>query len=286
MSLPVTSATEPSRPATASCPSEEQERSAEPRWEEPHPGQRLPNLAESASPSWGERSVNIESPCLPSGGEYRGGMTAKAYTDHRSHRYRIQRSSFVKRDVRVRRHLKAQSRPVQEYERRNLIGLGLGDSTIKAKETPIVETQPRISVDTEFDEDTGTDISMETEAATLCTDDTLVPVSTPSLPLALADLSHFLEDYPADADTRPATLLGPDAFSDARSEDMYGWDAELDRKLMTDDGRKRPLAAHPFSNTMKRGNIGARKLFQRVFSLGNPRATTDFDADLRASVAN
>lgn len=247
-------------------------------WEEPHPGQRLPGLTESTPPSWGQRYVGAVA-----AGEFRNGMAAKGYHDPRGHRYRIQRPFTVRKDIRVRRHPKASVRRVETHDAKNS---GPSCSTVNIEPVPenTAEAQPRPSVDADGDVATITDAGTEAEVATVVTEQTPVPPHARPSHGALGDVSNLLDICEDDDTFRPATALDPSALRPGPCEDMYGWEAELDRKMTDEQGKDAP-GLHSLATSVRRSNQGARRLIHRVFSMG-PSQTGEFNPGRRASTAN
>ncbi|SPO05783.1 uncharacterized protein DNG_08470 [Cephalotrichum gorgonifer] len=251
-------------------------------WEEPHPGQRYLGPSETTRPGPGERYVEAESHGALSGGEYRNGMTAKVYPDHRDQRYRIQRPFMVRKDIRIRRHPKA---PARRLEACDIKADGPSSSSVNVTPLPepVAERPPKISLDTD-DTVTMTDVGTEVEIGTNSTDRTLIPAPTSSpCCAALNDVSNLLGIYTNDDDDRPAA---PEPLPHIScDEDMYGWDAELDRRMSATENRRSAPGLHTLATSVRRGNEGARKLIHRVFSVG-PTSASEPNTDRRNSVAD
>ncbi|MBE3047932.1 hypothetical protein IMZ48_36560 [Candidatus Bathyarchaeota archaeon] len=251
-------------------------------WEEPHPGQRF--MTEATAQSWAQRHAGAGA-----AGEFKNGMAAKGYHDHRGHRYRIQRS-FTRRDIRVRRHVKAPMRRVEAHDAKST-GPGCSLVNVEALPGSTAEAQRRVSVDadgdtatiTDGDTATITDAGTEAEVATIVTEQTIVPPYARPYG-ALGDVSNLLGICEDEDDYRPATALDPSALRAGPCKDMYGWEQVLDRKV-PDGQRKDSPALHSLATSVRRSNQGARRLIQRVFSYGSSSGD-EFSPGRRASTAN
>ena len=280
MPSPTFSATGHPEPTPSLSSSEWHNQPSGNHWEEPHPGHLLPGLTESTPPSWGHRYVGAGV-----AGEFRNGMAAKGYHDHRGHKYRIQRPFTVRRDIRVRRHHKT---PVRRVETHDAKSGGPNCSLVNIEPLPenTAEAQPRdSSVDADGDTATITDAGTEAEVATTVTEQTLVPSHARPSHGALGDVSNLLGICEDDEDYRPVTALDPSALRAGPCEDIYGWEAELDRKMSASDRRKDTPGLNSLATSVRRSNQGARRLIHRVFSMG-PSQAGEFNPGRRASTAN
>lgn len=81
----------------------------------------------------------------------------------------------------------------------------------------------------------------------------------------LSDLSGYLPTPSRSCEEMPpATTQGPDAFCHTTShEDIWGWEAELERRTQGNDFDSFPL-------TYRRANGTRANLLQRVFKAGSP----------------
>ena len=165
-------------------------------------------------------------------------------------------------------------------------GPGCGSVTVASLPETTAEAHPKDSINGDGDTATITDASTEVEVATVVTEETLVPPQR--MRCTLGDVSNLLGicEGNDEADDRPATALSPGQLRPGPSEDMYGWEAELERKMSADEQRKDTLAFHSLATSVRRSNQGARKLIHRVFSTGPSSAAGEFNPGRRASTAN
>lgn len=250
-------------------------------WEEPHPGRRLSSLPELNPSGWDDKCARFEGRWLPCGGEHRSGMAAKARSEQGYCRYRIQRLSFTKRPMRPNRfqtHTKVRrcsaEDGTQEAHRTRLCP---GAPVTQPKDSMVIDALSRLSAELESDMESRTDVSMETYSPTLCADDMLAPISSLSLPISFAELSHLFENLPIDGSNYPMAPFESYEIANMALEDVYGWEAELDKILLVQNRRRYLAALRGVTSTMKKGNVGARKLFQRVLNFGrDPAADATF----------
>lgn len=250
-------------------------------WEEPHPGRRLSSLPELNPSGWDDKCARVEGRWPPCGGEHRSGMAAKARSEQDYCRYRIQRLSFTKRPIRpirfqsytkVRRCSAEDG--AQEVHRTRLCP---GRPVAQPQDSMMIDALSRLSAELESDMESRTDVSMETYSPTLCADDMLAPISSLSLPISFAELSHFFENLPMEGGSYPMACFESYDKANMGLEDVYGWEAELDKQLLVQNRRRYLAALRAVTSTMKRGNVGARKLFQRVLNFGrDPAADANF----------
>lgn len=277
--MPFSAAVHPAR--TSFDASEQPSQLRDHAWEEPHPGHRLPGVTERIPPRWGQRYVGA---AAGAAGEFRNGMAAKGH-DRRTHGYRIQRPFMVRRDIRIRRHPKVSVRRSEAHDPK-IDGPGCSSVTVAPLPETTVEARPGDSIDDDGESTTMTDSGTDVEVATVVTEQTLVP-PTQRTRCTLADVSNLLGICEGgDEDDRPATALSPDQLRPGPCEDMYGWEAELERKLSADDNRNDTPALHSLAMSVRRSNQGARKLIHRVFSMGPSSAAGQVHPGRRASTAN
>ena len=280
--MPFSTSPNTGQPAPTSSPSASEGpcQAAVQRWEEPHPGQRIPGLIESLPPSWTQRYAGVGA-----AGDFRNGMAAKGYHDHRGHRYRIQRPFMVRRDVRIRRNPKTATRRSETLDKATG---GSSGTPVNMESLPDNATEARPIEYAGGDGDTATitEAEAKVEVATTGTDQTLVPSTSRSSRCTLGDVSNLLGICEEGDDGRPATALGPREPNAGPCEDVYGWEAELDRKMLVDDQEKDSPAFHSLATSVRRSNHGARKLIHRVFSIGPSSAAGEVSSGRRASTAN
>lgn len=250
-------------------------------WEEPHPGRRL----SYHGPGSGERAVGAGLLQTNEGG--RGGMAAKREIPYRQH------GKLVRKNIKIRTRV---PKPI------TISTKVTGELGVKS--APIPETQSMLSspastrmllsaairteehVPDPIDTETETEVEGEADAQMSCDETDIDGASTPTLtgppvPFALTDFSNLLGiTLDAGDDRDSVTVVDPDAFCHAgASEDMYGWEAELERKLQ-------PGTPCTCDHTLeyRRGWIGGKRgLLHRVFSLG--QAPRELSTDVsRASM--
>jgi hypothetical protein len=211
-------------------------------WDEPHPGVPMPLQEGSGTPASGG---------LPSEA-YRGDMAAKGYG------YFKYKTGVARRYARptMRPHLK---RSETSYSARRA---QLGTAPSAAEPTP---SPHESSVDLTPDTDMGDPLT----PSTLCD---LRPHS-----LDLGPVSRITDLAPqgkcSNASSVTVLELGPNPGA-APSADLYGWEAELNRKLQGTSPYHSPVVCPLFGNDEgeQRCHTGhKRNLFQRVWSLGDVR---------------
>lgn len=290
MPLSTSSAIEHPAPTPPLGPPEESNQPRDQHWEEPHPGQRLSGVTEWTPPRWASRyvGVGVGAPAYHAlnGGECRNGMAAKGFHDPRGHKYRVQRQSLMRKDIRVRRPAKASVRRLDVY---NTKSDGPSSSSVNVEPLPeiaTVEAHPRISIDSDADTSIITDAGTDVEVATTVTERTLVPGATKPSSCGLVDVSNLLGIYEDDDCDRPVSPLDPDALCPGPCEDTYGWEAELVRKASGHEHRKDSPALDALATSVRRSNQGARKLIHRMFSMGPSSGAGELNMARRASAAN
>lgn len=229
-------------------------------WEEPHPG----------SP------IRLDAGGIHSGGG-RGGMAAKGYGPYtRGRQSGARRRSRARARSMVVRPLEIPSRleEKQEKQQPEILSaplptspmLSLGE-TLLLQRVDSCETVETVQAPTVTDAGSETDsgATLRTSVELLIADakETLSP-GIPSPCLTFTDFSNFTGE--ATSETKPTdfgtlTVYDPDAFGDTLAEkDVYGWDAELERKLQ--GGYQIATCTLRPPGGFKRGFI------QRVFSFG------------------
>lgn len=246
------------------------------RWEEPHPGRRLSYPMETTA-SWVAGLHRTDGGC---GGD----MTAEEYDDHcRRHE---ERSGLVRRPIRARTRdptSKSKSKLLtipthvpRERETRNAhlparprLGLAHDSPAPSPLSASTVGCAAQaMEVDTDTDTEIGTQPSTDERHG-----DELRgwKTSTPQA-LCFTDYSGILQIQAGaqDDDTRSVTVVDGEIYCHpAQAEDLYGWEAELDRKaalgiLAPNFGRPCPCDRLQY----RRANGARRNLMRRVFSLG------------------
>lgn len=246
-------------------------------WEEPHPGQRISDSTNPTTSSWGQKYAGAGAT-----EGIRNGMTAKGLLhDRRAHRYRIQRPFLVRRNVRLRRHARAPARRLGQYDAKN----GSSSfSVVDIEPSPDILTgaHPRDPIGG-GEASTVTDADTEVEVATMVTDQTLVPLSNQSSRCTLGDVSNLLGTCEA-GDYQPVTALNPGGLHIGPCEDVYGWEAELGRKMSAREQKTDMPGFHTLASSVRRRNEGAKKFIHRVFSASS--GISDLSRGRRASTAN
>jgi hypothetical protein len=241
-------------------------------WEEPHPGLRL-SFPLEASSGWDERTAVSDISQTDEGG--RGDMAVKGHGPYHSGGKLVRRSikvrtrNFTPKPITIPTHVseepESKSAPLPQL--RSV--LSSPTSTIKVK-------SPAATISTHVME---VDADLETGPPTRCEDadcsDQPTPMS-PKLPCGLKDLSNLLgitiepeieQDLITVIDPEAASLTTPD-------DDMYGWEAELDRKAQVGVPSPGPVDLYNCDEHLqyRRANGNKRSLLHRVFSLGgSPR---------------
>lgn len=284
-------------PTVSAAPSSmvEAQQHAQCPWEEPHPGQRLTHVSETAQPVWGHHAwgpnagtIGLRRLPLASilqGGEWRDGMAAKGTSAH----YLNNRPWMVRRSIRVRgktgtpRPLKlplngasdsgSRSAPIMASAER-LVGSSGSATTIRASTAPSSPTMTDETQDSEVDTVMAADMEAETDGGATCTDATETDDSSPSssstpMPYPLNDVSNLLDMSSGEAEggVETVAIVDPDRepyYIASATSDVYGWEAELDRKLSMEARR----AADVDDSQSRRSLWTGRNLLQRVLSIG------------------
>jgi hypothetical protein len=125
----------------------------------------------------------------------------------------------------------------------------------------------------EVDTDADTEADTLIEMATTCTEETEVePLQNFSpTPFRLTDFSNLIGITASDdQDDAVITIVDPDAFAHASpDDDLYGWEAELERKLNSAMPSPCPPGVYSLSQPFPYHveNAGKRRLLHRVFSI-------------------
>ncbi|KAI1495249.1 hypothetical protein F5X96DRAFT_1511 [Biscogniauxia mediterranea] len=131
---------------------------------------------------------------------------------------------------------------------------------------PLPDPLRTVEIDTDTETEVGTEIGTYVDEVGL--DPTKL---TPASQSSLSDFSNFLGISRLDDDDTSVTVVDPDTFSRANSvDDLYGWEAELDRKINCEVTTANTLCeCHrcPYRRT----DGGRRSLLHRVFSTSGKR---------------
>lgn len=263
-------------------------------WEEPHPGQRL-SCPTDTTTDRGERTMAGGVGVPHAVGVCRGDMTAKGYG-------LLYRSSYPPRQWLPRRHARIKIRktallkpltiPTRVPEEadtkaegtapppRPSYGVGAtapGMPVLPPLDfgggTPIADAAQSLEVDTDAESDAESATEVAT-AASICETDgdesTIRCAVSPAL--RPSDFSNFLGIMMGvdGSDGSSVTIVDSDAFSHAAHEDdLYGWEAELDRKSGATISVHGTDICYCDRFQYRRANGGRRSLLHRVFSLGS-----------------
>jgi hypothetical protein len=291
--------------SAAACPSVEPQPHARTSWEEPHPGQRIAHVIESAQPAWGHaRDYGSRLRAFAASGEHRDGMAAKGMSLRYSYRpWAVRRSILMRSRTGAPRPLKlplfaafdggSKSAPIVCSAER-LVSSPASASTVKASTAPTSPAatlkEPDLDMATvlEGGMEAGMEADMEADmdGATTCTDATETDGSSPSssppppplVACALNDVSNFLGASTGPAETHDDAVTIVDSEPDSlcvlsSGLDAYGWEAELERKLRVQTERLCTPDEGPdavgMSGGQPRRNLWRRgNLLHRVISLG------------------
>jgi len=255
---------------------------SESNWEEPHPGQRL-SFPLEAGPirDVGNAAIGL----YQTYEDVRGDMAAKGL---RPFRYN---GKLVRRNIRVRtRNLTPNapktSHPIPAGNESGGVEISKNhkddrSSTISTAKllstaTSLTHTHERGS-DTEAGTTTTSNACpAETELGHHAT----ASVVNRIISYDLTDLSNYLGIVADTGDRDSITVIDSDSTHVPSVEDLYGWEASLERKLLTGSGMPGPESVNPNfidgNYRYRQVNGNKRSLLHRVFNLGNgPRDTLD-----------
>ncbi|KAE9573132.1 hypothetical protein CGCF415_v013181 [Colletotrichum fructicola] len=239
-------------------------------WEEPHPGKRLP-LAGANQET--EKVANAGSYHLNGG--RRGGMAAKELTP-----YNPNRPWLVRRPIRVRARtntpvpLKITTEISEDHDAKSAPRPAVRDIHVHSA----METTATVNDECESGtEKTDAHIVNVSGKADMKPSDLPLPASPP-IDCQFTDLSNLLginvhsEENIAVDNAEPGTYchVAPD-------EDLYGWDAELDRQSKQSSPPLPCQYDHEYQ--YRRTSLTKRSLLHRVFSMGP--IPKDIDIEVR-----
>ena len=246
-------------------------------WEEPHPGSRL-SYSSDASARWCVKTDGADTNCTD-GGCSRGAMAAKGDFPYDYYPNTNRRPWLVRRDVRTRaRH--QLPKPLSISNQGSCEGPDMRSAPLPPTTTGDILNSPPapavnigVSAIDSAKRSLEVDIDGETEAGTDGDQSTIRGESSSiSSPLNFTDFSNHLgiHMYRDDGDDASITVVDSDAFSHMSPDsDLYGWDAELDRKSQLDC---QTTDGHDYSRYgnlhYRRANGGKRSLLHRVLSIG------------------
>ncbi|KAI0121441.1 hypothetical protein F4776DRAFT_216846 [Hypoxylon sp. NC0597] len=234
-------------------------------WEDPHPGERL------QIPLGVSAGLHIYPQTIT--GNAMGGVAVKARSPH------CENGPFMTgRSVRGRHRnakpkpLKIPAKVVEEPETKNnpLVApqpCGFINTISPLHFLPLSEPLPRL----EFETDTETEVGIETGTLTGDADTDCTRLSAVSQP-HLSDFSNYLGiSQREEDDDASVTVVDSDAFMRGNSDDdVYGWEAELDRKMKC---RVSTDSTCPCHYEYQRTDGGRRSLLHRVFSVPGRRVS-------------
>ncbi|KAI6086565.1 hypothetical protein F4821DRAFT_125990 [Hypoxylon rubiginosum] len=205
-----------------------------------------------------------------------GGVAAKARCAHHENGWTTRRSERGRYRNTIPKPLKIPAQVPEEPE---------------AKSAPLVSSQechldpisplqllplPEPLQPLEFETDTETETD-SAETGTLVSDADTEQVTLTVTETHLSDFSNYLgiSQQKVDDDDSSVTVVDSDAFTRASSvEDLYGWDAELDRQVKCGISKINSMCSCRFPCSKTDG--GKRGLLQRVFSTPVRRANSGF----------
>lgn len=252
-------------------------------WEEPHPGNKLSYSMDVSAGRCGENDGDGTD--HTDGGCTRGAMAAKGDLSYHYTANGIHRPWQVRRDIRARArsHLpKPLTISGQEGcegpETRSAPLMRVVDSTFNSNiVSPIHIGAPTIESVTStlnMDIDSDTEVGIDCDQSTIAAE-----TSSISSPGHLTDFSNHLGIHmrSEDSDDASITVVDSDAFSHMSPDsDLYGWDAELDRKSQLEYPACENTAYKNYEDLhYRRANSGKKSLLHRVLSIGTmpPRPT-------------
>ncbi|KAI1759498.1 hypothetical protein GGR53DRAFT_527256 [Hypoxylon sp. FL1150] len=227
-------------------------------WEDPHPGERF------SVPLGVSAGLHIYP--QTTSGDAMGGVAAKARCAHYDNGWTTRRSSRGRYRNTVPKPLKIPDQVLEEPEAKSAPLV----SSQKCHFNPLSPLQPL-----EFETDTETETDASTETGTLVGDADTEQASLNVTESHFSDFSNYLgKSHKVDDDDSLVTVVDSDAFRRASSvEDLYGWDAELDRQIKCGFGKTNSMYCR---FPCGKADDGKRSLLQRVFSTPVRRANTGF----------
>ncbi|KAG7048019.1 regulator of G-protein signaling [Colletotrichum scovillei] len=232
-------------------------------WEEPHPGKRLPLAASEAGSEI--KKVAFAGPQHINNGGCKGGMAAKEFSA-----YHNPRPWMVRRPIRVRSRTNtpAPLRITTEIsEDAKLKPISVHKMGIISPAAPTPAIPPAVPEDS--GEPTGRGVCDEFTAKEVDASQLPLPASPP-IDCRFTDFSNLLginvhpppeDEAVAMANDEPASYCHA-----APDEDLYGWDAELERQSQ----QSSPILPYACDDDYqyRRTSMTKRSLLHRVFSMG------------------
>lgn len=237
-------------------------------WEDPHPGERL------SIPLGMSAGLHIYPQTIS--GDAMGGVAVKArgaYQDHGP--CLIRRNSRGRHRNTMTKPLKIPAKVLEEPEMKGISLVPSQQFHLNPISPLHILPLPEPLQPLDFETDTDTEVGVETGTLTSDADTdqfnmTSISQTHPS------DFSNYLgilqgED---DDDNASVTVVDSDGFTRANSDDAYGWEAELDRKINYKIGGADSMC--PCRYQYQKADGGKRGLLQRVFSTSGRRVNSGF----------
>ncbi|KAI0010605.1 hypothetical protein F4779DRAFT_627051 [Xylariaceae sp. FL0662B] len=235
-------------------------------WEDPHPGERLP-IGPHAGLHNHPQTIS---------GDAMDGMAVKARSAYQDNGpWMVRRSVRIRHRNVVPKPLKIPAEVPEEPDAKSapLISTRRCDSTTPASSfllLPPPEPLRSLEIDTDTETEAGT------EAGNFCYEKDISRVDTAAVSQTdLSDFSSYLGISPrGEDDDSSVTVVDSEAFTRTSSvEDLYGWEAELDRKMKCDTGNT-ACSMCPCRYQCRGADNGKRSLLHRVFSGPGRRLST------------
>ncbi|GKT49428.1 uncharacterized protein ColSpa_09609 [Colletotrichum spaethianum] len=244
-------------------------------WEEPHPGRRLPLTAAEEASRDAEKMALAGSQHIDGG--CNGGMAAKELNP-----YRNSRPWLVRRPIRVRSRtpvpLKITTQIADDAKLAPMPAVRIIGAPSPAMATPAVpEAVPETESETP-DAEVGAEPAAAAAAAVDLKPSELPLPASPPIDCQFTDFSNLLgisvQPPPEEESVVVANSETGSYCHAAPDEDIYGWDAELERQSQ----HSSPTLACPYDQDYqyRRTSMTKRSLLHRVFSMGN--SPKDFDS--------
>ncbi|WQF81465.1 hypothetical protein CDEST_06479 [Colletotrichum destructivum] len=245
-------------------------------WEEPHPGKRLPlTVAEEASRD-SEKVALVGSQHIDGG--CNGGMTAKELNP-----YRNSRPWLVRRPIRVRSRTPAPLKITTEIaDDAKLESMPPVQNVVVPSPAMATPAIPAAIPEADVEKPDAEAMAVPAAAAADVKSSEMPLPTSPPIDCQFTDFSNLLGisvQPPSEEEAVPIVQSENSSYCHAApDEDIYGWDAELERQSQ----HSSPTLSCPYDHDYqyRRTSMTKRSLLHRVFSMGN--APKDFDSvDIR-----
>ncbi|KAI1780594.1 hypothetical protein F4818DRAFT_11469 [Hypoxylon cercidicola] len=205
-----------------------------------------------------------------------GGVAAKARCAYHDGSWATRRSTRGRHRNTVPKPLKIPAKVIEEPEAKSAPLV----SSQQCQPSPVSSLQllplPEPLQPLEFETDTETETEVGVETGTLVSDVDMEHDKLTVTETHLSDFSNYLGiSRRGDDDNASVTIVDSDAYTRASSvEDVYGWDAELDRQAKCGFSRTDSMCSchYPCGKV----DSGKRGLLQRVFSVPARRVNSGF----------